>query len=206
MSKIVLERLKTKLADKLLETVSAHGDETAVVAPADWFSTVEFLRDDPACDMSMFIDITAVDYPNREARFDLIVMLYSLGKGHRVRLKTRLFEDEGKNEPARPTRVKSITPLYAAANWFEREVWDLFGIRFEGHPDLRRILMYEEFIGHPLRKDYDAAKTQPLVPYREDAMDKLPPFLKDEGMSFGRNDWHKRTGGWDDEPKPSDTK
>jgi NADH-quinone oxidoreductase subunit C len=197
MSRIVLERLQAKFGAKVLETGSSHGDEWAVVEPSTWFLAVEFLRDDPACDMSMFIDITAVDYPRREARFDLLVMLYSLNKGHRVRLKTRLFEETveagvGKVDPARPSRVSTLTPLYAAANWFEREVWDMFGVRFDGHPDLRRILMYEEFIGHPLRKDYDAAKAQPLVPYREEAQDKLPPFLADEGMSFSRNDWESK--------------
>jgi NADH-quinone oxidoreductase subunit C len=84
--------------------------------------------------------------------------------------------------------IDSLVPVWVGANWFERETFDMFGIRFEGHPDLRRILLYEEFEGHPLRKDYPAAKTQPLVPYREgpDVLGKLPPFGPDEGMVFGR--------------------
>jgi NADH-quinone oxidoreductase subunit C len=206
MSELVLGRLQSKFplhGGVLVEAGSAHGDEWARIEPASWFEVVQFLRDDPQCDMSMFIDITAVDYPKRDDRFDLVLFLYSLHKQHRVRLKTRLFEEmeEGKLDPLRPSRVKSITSLYAGANWFEREVWDMFGIRFDGHPDPRRILLYEEFIGHPLRKDYSADKTQPLVPYREtaDVLGKLPPFGADEGMSFGRTDWQPRDHAWDDD-------
>lgn len=197
MSQAVLERLKSRFGDRILEAISFRGDETAIVAPSDWYEVAQFLRDDAACDMSMFIDITCVDYPKRDARFDVILFLYSLHKGHRVRLKTRLFDEvDGKVDPQRPSRVRTVTPLWAAANWFEREVWDMFGVRFDGHPDLRRILMYDEFQGHPLRKDYAADKTQPLVPYRPEALDKLAPFRPDEGMPFGRNDWQPRDEAW----------
>lgn len=198
MSQFVIDRLKNRFGDRILETHSFRGDEIAVVAPADWLEVARFLRDDAGCDMSMFTDITAVDYPKREARFDLVLNLYSLHKGHRLRLKTRLCDEEqyGDADPAHPTRVPTVTSLWAAANWFEREVWDMFGIRFEGHPDLRRILLYEEFQGHPLRKDYSADRTQPLVPYRPEAKDKLPPFRVDEGMPFGRRDWSPRDDAW----------
>lgn len=203
MSQAVLDRLKAKLGGRILETSSAHGDETAVVAPKDWHEVASFLRDDPACDMAMFIDITAVDYPRRRPeRFDLILLLYSPQKKHRIRLKTRLFDEyaEGGHQPDRPTRVRTVVDLWLGANWFEREVWDMFGVRFDGHPDLRRILMYEEFEGHALRKDYSADKTQPLVPYRRgaDVLGKLPPFRSDEGMPWGRHDWLPRDAAWDD--------
>jgi NADH-quinone oxidoreductase subunit C len=197
MSQFVLDRLKAKFGERILETHNFRGDETAIVAPSDWFEVAQFLNNDPACDMSMFIDITAVDYPMREARFDLVLFLYSLHKGHRIRLKTRLHdENTHANDPGHPTRVKTVTSIWAAANWFEREVWDMFGIKFDGHPDLRRILMYDEFVGHPLRKDYAADRTQPLVPYRPEAQDKLPPFRADEGMPFGRKDWSLRDDAW----------
>lgn len=197
MSQLVLDRLRAHFGDRLLETLTFRGDDSAVVAPNDWFEAAEFLKNDPACDMSMFIDITAVDYPDREARFDVILCLYSLHRGHRVRLRTRLFDEvDQAADPSRPTRVKTLVSLWAAANWFEREVFDMFGIRFDGHPDLRRILMYEEFQGHPLRKDYAADRTQPLVPYRPEAKDKLPPFRNDEGMPFGRKDWSPRDAAW----------
>jgi NADH-quinone oxidoreductase subunit C len=203
VSKIVLDRLKTKFGDRILETSSAHGDECAVVAPKDWHEVAAFLRDDAACDMAMFIDITAVDYPKREPRFDVILFLYSPNKKQRVRLKTRVFDEveEKASTPQKPTRVQTVSDLWLAANWFEREVWDMFGVKFDGHPDLRRILMYEEFEGHALRKDYAADKAQPLVPYREgeDVLGKLAPFGHDEGMPWGRNDWLPRDAGWDDD-------
>ena len=137
---------------------------------------------------------------NRDARFDLILSLYSLHKQHRVRMKTYLYEEKNDQvNGARPSRVPSLVSVWATANWFEREVWDMFGIRFEGHPDLRRILNYDEFIGHPLRKDYPAQKTQPLIPYRQEALDKLPPFSRDEGMPFGRKNWSATANVWDEE-------
>jgi len=198
MSQHLVEKLKTKFGDRILETHSFRGDESVVVAPSDWHVVATFLRDDASCDMSMFTDITVVDYPNRDARFELVLNLYSLHKAHRLRLKTRLYDEVefGDADPAHPTRVKTVTDLWAAANWFEREVFDMFGLRFDGHPDLRRILLYPEFEGHPLRKDYAADRTQPLVPYRPEAQDKLAPFRADEGMPFGRKDWAARDVAW----------
>lgn len=187
MSQAVLDKLRAKFGDRILETHSFRGDDVAIVAPSDWFVIAEFLRDEPSLDFSMFTDITAVDYPEREERFDVLLLLYSLHKGHRVRLKTRLKDGHS---------LKTVTPLWAAANWFEREVWDMFGVPFEGHPDLRRILMYEEFEGHPLRKDYAADRTQPLIPYRPEALDKLAPFRADEGMPFARSGWQQRDAAW----------
>jgi NADH-quinone oxidoreductase subunit C len=104
--------------------------------------------------------------------------MYSTSKKHRIRIKTRATEGE--------PEVDSLTSVFLGANWQERECFDMFGVKFRGHPDLRRILMYEEFQGHPLRKDYPANKTQPLVPYREGTFDKLGPFLADEGMPLNR--------------------
>jgi NADH-quinone oxidoreductase subunit C len=196
MSKVVLERLRSRFGDKVLESSSFRGDDAAIVDASVWYEAAQFLRDDAACDMSMFIDMTCVDYPRRDARFELVLHLYSLHKGHRVRLKARVAEGEDGT-----AHIKTLTPIWAAVNWFEREVWDMFGVRFDGHPDPRRLLMYEEFEGHPLRKDYAADKTQPLVPYRTgpDILGKLAPFLADEGMPFGRNDWVQRDAAWTDE-------
>jgi NADH-quinone oxidoreductase subunit C len=139
--------------------------------------------------MNHFIDLTAADYPEREPelpRFDVLVFLRSLNKNHRVRLKTRV----GATDP-----LDSLCDVWQGANWTERECWDLFGVNFRGHPDLRRILMYEEFIGHPLRKDYPITKTQPLIPYRDVGPSKLAPFGPDEGNPFGRIDWLARMSG-----------
>ncbi|MFI5300229.1 MAG: NADH-quinone oxidoreductase subunit C [Polyangiales bacterium] len=195
MSAIVLEKLKSQFGAAIVETGTSHGDEFAVVEPSKWHDVAKFLRDDAACDMSLFIDVTAVDYPTRTPRFEVVMHLCSLHKGHRIRVKARI--DEGSK--GEPPAIRSVADVWAGANWMEREAWDMFGVKFEGHPDLRRILLYEEFEGHPLRKDYQAQHTQPLVPYRPEAQDKLPPFRHDEGMPFGRNDWRPKKTAWGDD-------
>src|SRR5438876_76098 len=103
--------------------------------------------------------LTAVDYLGRTPRFEVVYQLYSLSLNHRLRVKVPVPEDD----PVVPT----ASGVWKSANWAEREAWDMFGIRFAGHPDLRRILMYPEFEGHPLRKDYPVDKRQPLVPERD---------------------------------------
>jgi NADH-quinone oxidoreductase subunit C len=189
MSQNVLDRLSAEFGARVLATSNFRGDDTAVVAPEDWSAVARFLRDDPACSMDHFIDLTAVDYPEREPelpRFDVVLSLRSLAKNHRVRLKTRVRDGQ---------ELDSLVPVWQGANWTEREVWDMFGIKFKGHPDLRRILLYEEFVGYPLRKDYPIQKTQPLVPYRDVPTAKLPPFGADMGEPFGRIDWLARLRG-----------
>ncbi|HET9957724.1 MAG TPA: NADH-quinone oxidoreductase subunit C [Polyangiaceae bacterium] len=182
MAKLLLDLLQRQFPSAVLETSSQHGDETAVVSSAAWRAVAQFLRDDPRAAMEMLSDLTVVDYPDRDPRFEVVVHLYSLSKGHRLRLKTRAGDPAGE-----VVRVDSIADLWASANWAEREAFDMFGVEFVGHPDLRRILMYPEFVGHPLRKDYPAQQTQPLLPYRDvPNIEKLPPFGPDEGMPFGR--------------------
>ena len=113
------------------------------------------MRDDPRLRFNVLADLTAVDYLGRKPRFDVVYNLLSVPRNDRVRIKVRVDDPN-------PT-VDSVTDLWGIANWFEREVWDMFGIRFAGHPDLKRILLYEEFQGHPLRKDYPIRKRQPLI-------------------------------------------
>jgi NADH-quinone oxidoreductase subunit C len=184
MSKRVLELLQAKFGDAILETHSQFGDDTAVVELARWRDVARFLKDDPRIAMNMFVDLTAVDYQNMSAepRFEVVCHLHSLQHAHRVRIKARLGDVDGEAD----VEIDSLVPVWRGANWFERETYDMFGIVFKGHPDLRRILMYPEFVGYPLRKDYPADKIQPLVPFREGTVGKLPPFGPDEGMSFGR--------------------
>jgi NADH-quinone oxidoreductase subunit C len=183
MSKILLDRLKAKFGDGVLETSSFRGDDVALLKPEIWRAAAQFLRDDSACQCQYFVDLSAVDYPDKADdegwRFEVYCILYSVTKKHRVRIKVRAGGDE--------PEVDSLTSVYLGANWQERECFDMFGVKFAGHPDLRRILMYEEFQGYPLRKDYPANKTQPLVAYREGTFDKLGPFLSDEGMPFNRS-------------------
>jgi NADH-quinone oxidoreductase subunit C len=190
MSEKVLVRLREGMGARILETSTYRGDEVALVAPEAWSTVAHFLRDDPSLKMNHFIDITAVDYPEREpgtGRFDLILMVRSLELNHRVRVKTRVRDGE---------EVDSLTTVWGGANWGEREVYDMFGIKFRGHPDLRRILMYDEFVGFPLRKDYPITQTQPLIPYRQvEGLEKIAPFGLDEGQPFARVDWNERLEG-----------
>jgi NADH-quinone oxidoreductase subunit C len=189
MSVQVLKRLQSVFGARILETSSFRGDDEALVAPADWREVAKFLKTDGACSFDQLIDITAVDYPEREPqtpRFDVLLMVRSMAKNHRVRLKVRVRDGE---------ELDTLVPVWRGADWTEREVFDMFGIRFRGHPDLRRILMYDEFQGYPLRKDYPITKTQPLVEYRDVGPSKLAPFGADEGNPYGRIDWLARMSG-----------
>lgn len=159
MSQFVLDRLKEELGEGVLETHNQHGDETATIAASRLLQAARFLRDDPALDMKMLVDITAVDHPERENRLEVVYHFHSLEKGHRLRLK---LEAPGGDDP----EVESLTKLWKGADWQEREVYDMFGVRFRGHPDLRRLLLYPEFVGHPLRKDYSIRHEQPRIPHR----------------------------------------
>jgi NADH-quinone oxidoreductase subunit C len=182
MAKALVELVQKQFPADVLETLSLQGDETVVVYAPRWKDVARFLKEDPRADMNMLMDLTAVDYPGRSPRFEVVAHLYSLSKGHRLRLKARVGGTDGED-----AEIDTLTELWASAMWAERECWDLFGVRFKGHPDLRRILMYPEFEGHPLRKDYPADRIQPLVPYREvPDTDKIAPFGVDEGMPFGR--------------------
>ena len=125
---------------------SIDNDELTVeVALANIAGLVEFLKNDPTCKFSTLVDITAVDYPARAKRFDVVYHFLSMYQNHRVRLRVSTREDE---------MVPSITGVHPSADWFEREVFDMFGIIFSGHPDMRRILTDYGFRGHPLRKDF----------------------------------------------------
>lgn len=183
MSKALIELLKKRFPDAVLASHSQHGDDTVIVAASRWVEVHKFLRDDPACQLNMLVDLCAVDYPDREPRFEVVTHLYSVAKKHRFRVKAQVGDAEGDK-----VSIDTLSDLWGAANWYERETFDMMGVHFNGHPDLRRILLYPEFEGHPLRKDYPASRTQPLVPYREgpDVLDKQAPFASDEGMPFGR--------------------
>jgi NADH-quinone oxidoreductase subunit C len=182
MSKALQQLVVSRFGAQVLSTHAQHGDETVVLEREAWKSVHAFLRNDTSAKCDMLSDLTVVDFPERNPRFEVVSHLYSLSLGHRLRLKTAVGDPEGED-----ARVDSLTSLWASANWLEREAFDMFGVRFTGHPDLRRILMYPEFVGHPLRKDYPADRIQPLVPFRDvQGTEKLAPFGPYEGMSFGR--------------------
>ncbi len=149
MTNETLENLGQAIAGALPGAVTGYsvtGAELTVAAnAADIVRVATFLRDDPGCAFFSFIDVTAVDWPQRERRFDIVYHLLSPTKNHRVRVKIEVDED---------TPVASIIDVFPGTNWFEREVYDLYGVIFTGHPDMRRLLTDYGFEGHPLRKDF----------------------------------------------------
>ncbi|MBI4430365.1 MAG: NADH-quinone oxidoreductase subunit C [Candidatus Omnitrophica bacterium] len=153
----VLTLLESQFSGKVLSVCVNLGDWEASVAKGSVPEIMRFLRDDKRTDFKMLADLSAVDglKMGLVPRFYVVYHLYSIKLKHRLRVKTNVSEED----PA----VPSLVDVWPIANWFEREVWDMFGIRFTGHPDLKRILMYEGFQGHPLRKDYPVNYRQPLI-------------------------------------------
>lgn len=156
----ILAELTQAFGNAIVETHDHRGDQTVVVDRSRLGDLLRRCRDADSLAFDVLMDLTAVDYssyPGREdgPRFEVVYHLYSIRLNHRLRVKVRVDEDDAV--------VPTAVGLWPIANWFEREVWDMFGVRFEGHPDLRRLLMYEEFVGHPLRKDYPVNRRQPLI-------------------------------------------
>ena len=139
------QHVASVLSDQVMGTSIAH-DELMVTARAEQIvKVVTFLRDDPMCLFKVLVDICGTDYPERPKRFDVVYNLLSLVHNQRIRIKVEA-DDE--------TPVPSITGVHNSANWFEREIWDMYGVMFSDHPDLRRLLTDYGFEGHPLRKDF----------------------------------------------------
>ncbi len=163
------EHIKARRPDCVMGYEVALGELTIHVSRSSLVSFVEFLKTDRTCQFSTLIDITAIDHPSRESRFDLVYHFLSMYQNHRVRLKTEIREDE---------MAPSITSVHPSANWFEREVFDMFGILFAGHPDLRRILTDYGFRGYPLRKDF------PTTGYTEVRYDEVSKRVVYEPVSL----------------------
>jgi NADH-quinone oxidoreductase subunit C len=188
----LMRRVKELLGDRILEHRCFRGDDRIHIARENILEVGRILRDDPELALDLMLDVTAIDYfgqpddfekqreiwdqdrpvlrrrpasrheltlPGRgpEPRFSVVYHLTSSTRFHRLRIKCRVPEDD-------PT-IASLTPVWPGANWLERETYDLYGIQFTGHPDLRRIYLNEEFVGHPLRKDYGKWDEQPIQPY-----------------------------------------
>ncbi|GJE16205.1 NADH-quinone oxidoreductase subunit C [Methylobacterium marchantiae] len=139
------DQIGAALGPAIVSRVIAFGELTLNVQASDIVYALTYLRDDPACAFRCFIDICGADYPNREKRFDVVYHLLSLRHNSRIRVKVQTDDQ---------TPVPSVIDVFPAANWFERETYDLYGILFSGHPDLRRLLTDYGFEGHPLRKDF----------------------------------------------------
>jgi NADH-quinone oxidoreductase subunit C len=164
---MLIEKLKERFADAIVAVQNEHGDETVTVSrdvQADFFRA---LRDEPDFEFNMLVDVTAVDWLDRKPRFDVVYHLNSLTRGHRLRVKVGV--------DAADAWVPSLTSLWGSADWLERECFDMYGISFKGHPDLRRILMYDSFEGYPLRKDYLYNKRQPIVEEIDPVVNPIHP-------------------------------
>ena len=185
----LIESVEERFPAAVSASYTFRGDATVVLRPGSLLEIARFLKEDPELSMNFLVDVTAVDYsafgkgpapaffassgvtvspglqipdqdpwpgPPDAARFAVVYHFFSMSHKHRLRLQVPV-EDETSPE------LDSLVSLWPGANWLEREVWDMFGIGFRGHPNLKRILMYEEFEGHPLRKDYPVRKRQPLI-------------------------------------------
>jgi NADH-quinone oxidoreductase subunit C len=188
----LLAKVMDRLSDAVLEHHTFRGDDRIHIAPERLLEVAKFLRDDPALAFDFLVDVTAVDYlgqpddfetkltvwdenravvrrrpqrrhelvlppPGPQPRFAVVYHLASTSLFHRLRIKCRVTEED--------PSIPSLTPLWSSADWMERETYDMYGIKFIEHPDLRRIYLYEEFVGHPLRKDYHKHHEQPIQPY-----------------------------------------
>ena len=156
--KKVIEELKKKFSKKIKEISVQFGDENILIEKDSLLDIVRFLKDKPYT-YSMLLDLTCVDYKGQELRFEMVYHLFSVTNVQRLRIKARLSEKD--------LQIDSLTSLWKNANWLEREVYDMFGVIFKGHPDLRRIFMYDGFEGYPLRKDFPLRKRQPRIPLRK---------------------------------------
>lgn len=156
--KNLLKELKAKFPSEILEISVSFGDETIVIKKEALLNILCFLKNE-SYKFSLLLDLTCVDYCPQKPRFEIIYHVFSLENNQRLRIKTRLPEED--------LHIDSLTALWKNANWLEREVYDMFGVCFDGHPDLRRLFMYDGFEGYPLRKDYPLRKRQPRIPLRE---------------------------------------
>lgn len=187
-AELLIERLRERFPAAVTASHVFRGDATVIVTRDSLLDVARSLKDDGAYQMDLLVDLTAVDYaafgdkpsraffsssgvavrpssgiptpdpwpgPPAGGRFAVVYHFFSMSLKHRLRVEV-LLQDE---DP----EIDSVTSLWAVADWLEREVWDMFGIRFLGHPNLKRILMYDEFVGHPLRKDYPVDRRQPLI-------------------------------------------
>jgi NADH-quinone oxidoreductase subunit C len=162
--KMILTRLKEKFPDSILEVTEFRNELTFIVKKEDIVRLCAFLRDDPEFSFNFLSDLCGVDYLVRKPRFDVVYNLYSISKNKRVRLKAKV--DEGESVP-------SVASIWNTANWQEREVFDMLGIKFDGHPDLRRILMPEDWEGHPLRKDFPLTKEEVMFSHNKNRPPKV---------------------------------
>jgi NADH-quinone oxidoreductase subunit C len=166
------EKLRERFPDAIQEVAEAHGEVTLVVDREQIVAVCRWLKDDADCRYDLLMDMAGVDYLGREPRFEVVYHLYSVLRNRRLRLKVRMAEDDA--------ALPSVTSVWSTADWHEREAFDMLGIHFIGHPDLRRIYMPEDYPGHPLRKDFPTMGPEVEVPPRDNVrtlQQPPPPFI-----------------------------
>ena len=155
---LAVTKLKEKFPNSILDVTTFRGEVTVGVSKGEIFEICKLLHSDPDLQFHLLTDLCGLDFFPQTPRFGIVYLLCSVKNSQRLRLKTRLGEEES---------IQSVESIWKVANWYEREAYDLFGIRFENHPDLRRILLWDGYEGHPLRKDYPAQGPdfdKPFVP------------------------------------------
>lgn len=153
----IAARVNERFGARILENYNFRGQHAVTIRPADLREVLLYLRDTPELGMDWLIDVGGVDYlgyDDRDWRFEVVYATRSMAHNHRFRVKVAVTDES--------VSVPSVWDLWGTANWMEREVWDLYGVRFDGHPNLRRILCHDEFVGHALRKDYPINRRQKL--------------------------------------------
>lgn len=174
MSSKAEEKLKSQYSDRILDIYTFRGDLNVALKPADIPEICRFLKTEPDLKFNFLSCITAADYlGKRELRFEVIYVLFSIPYGSRILLKVGVNEGE---------EVPSLSSIWSTADWQEREVYDMFGIRFSGHPNLKRILMDDDWIGHPQRKDFPLTYEVPHFSHNKDEIDtrRKAPWRGDE--------------------------
>ncbi len=154
----IAARVKDHFGDRILSEYSHAGQHAVTIAPGSLREVLTWLRDQDELDFNMLMDVGGVDYKgydDRDHRFEVVYQLFSLAQNHRFRVKVAVRDDS--------VEVPTVWDLWRVANWMEREVYDMYGVRFSDHPNLRRILCHEDFQGHALRKDYPINKRQQLA-------------------------------------------
>lgn len=150
----MIEKLRNKFGTAIISSADKNDMPEVIVDRDKILDILLFLKNDSETPFNLFLDVCGVDYSDQKPRFEVVYHLYSLVSKGRIRIRVKLHEED--------LKIKTAVSVYPIANWFEREAYEMFGIDFEGHPNLQRLLTWEEFEGHPLRKDYPINKRQPI--------------------------------------------
>jgi NADH-quinone oxidoreductase subunit C len=164
---MLIDTIKQSFGSEILAAETLHGQDIVTVSREAALKVLRALRDGPEFGFDFLIDLTAVDWMGREPRYEVVYQLKSTTRNHRLRVKVPV--------PGADAWAASAVELWKSADWLERECYDMFGITFKDHPDLRRILMYDSFVGHPLRKDYPVDRRQPIAEEVDPVAAPRPP-------------------------------